>query len=82
MVLHGGLLLVRVRVVGGDDMFFRALSANEEIQFRQWARDNYEPGSAIDGAWHPTIQATCAEINRARAVFVADVPDAEEEPES
>lgn len=53
-------------------MFFRTLTAAEEKRFRQWARDNYEPGSEIKGTWHPVVQAECVEINRRRSVFVAD----------
>lgn len=53
-------------------MFFRKLTAAEEARFRTWARDNYRPGSEINGAWHPSIQDECARMNRERAVFVAD----------
>jgi hypothetical protein len=54
-------------------MFYRALTTAEEQKFREWARDNYEPGSEIKGSWHPVVQAECVAINRQRAMFVADV---------
>lgn len=53
-------------------MFFRTLTPVEESKFRKWAHENYEPGSEIKGIWHPVIQAECVEINRRKAVFVAD----------
>ena len=42
---------------------FRQLSAEEEAQFRQWARDNYTPLDVISGIWHPVVQDECARIN-------------------
>lgn len=53
-------------------MFFRKLTPAEERKFREWARDNYEPGSEIKGTWHPVVQDECVEINRRRSVFVLD----------
>lgn len=53
-------------------MFFRKLTPTEERKFRNWARDNYEPGSEIKGTWHPVVQDECVEINRRRSVFVPD----------
>lgn len=53
-------------------MFFRKLTPVEERKFRNWARDNYEPGSEIKGTWHPVVQDECVEINRRRSVFVPD----------
>lgn len=43
---------------------FRKLDATEEAQFRQWARDNYKPGSKINGVWHPVVQEECTRMNR------------------
>lgn len=43
---------------------FRTLSAEEELEFKQWARENYVPLTPIEGIWHPVIQAECAQINR------------------
>lgn len=53
-------------------MFFRALTTAEEKSFRQWARDNYKPGSEIQGYWHPIVVEECARMQREHAVFVAD----------
>jgi hypothetical protein len=45
-------------------MQFRRLRPKEELQFRVWARGNYEPGSAINPLWHPVVQDECQRINR------------------
>jgi len=42
---------------------FAKLSATQEIEFRQWARDNYVPGSPIKEVWHPVVQAECHYMN-------------------
>ena len=42
---------------------FRDLSADEEKEFRQWARDNYTPYDEIKGVWHPVVQDECVKIN-------------------
>lgn len=36
---------------------FRKLSDSEAEQFRQWARDVFEPGMAIQVYWHPVVRA-------------------------
>lgn len=36
--------------------FFRELSAEEEAEFRQWARDNWKPGDKISPVWHPSVR--------------------------
>jgi hypothetical protein len=33
-------------------MFFRKLDEKEEAEFRQWARNNYEPFTPILGVYH------------------------------
>ena len=43
---------------------FKSLTAEEVAEFKQWARDNYEPLSDIKGIWHPVIQRECALINK------------------
>lgn len=44
---------------------FRELSAEEEIEFRQWARDNHTPGELIkDETWHPAVVSECMEMDR------------------
>ena len=42
---------------------FRDLDKDEEIKFRQWARDNYKVGDPIEWFWHPVIQNECEKIN-------------------
>ena len=43
---------------------FKSIDDTTEIQqFRQWARDNYEPHTPIQGIWHPIVQAECVRIN-------------------
>jgi len=42
---------------------FRPLTSDEESEFRQWARENYECGKQISSAWHPVIQMECARMN-------------------
>jgi hypothetical protein len=42
---------------------FRHLTEEEQAEFRQWARENYQPFSPINGCWHPVIQAECIVIN-------------------
>tara|TARA_R100000995_G_scaffold66146_1_gene34977 strand:+ start:248 stop:469 length:222 start_codon:yes stop_codon:yes gene_type:complete len=40
------------------------LTTEEQISYRQWARDNYVPFTPIDGTWHPEVQFECAFINK------------------
>lgn len=35
---------------------FRELSPAEEEDFRQWARDNYEPNMEVNPTWHPVVR--------------------------
>ena len=42
---------------------FRELTAKEEREFRQWARDNYQAFEPISGVWHPVVQDECRKIN-------------------
>ncbi len=42
---------------------FRTLSTEEEIEFRQWARENYKRFSPISGIWHPVVQDECRKMN-------------------
>ena len=42
---------------------FAKLSAEGEQEFRQWARNNYTPGSVIKTVWHPVVQAECHLMN-------------------
>lgn len=36
--------------------FFRDLSPEEEVSFRQWARDNWTPGVEVSPLWHPVVR--------------------------
>ena len=51
---------------------FRPLTPAEEQVFRQWARDNYAPYSAIEGTWHPVVQDECRLLN-----MLASAPEGE-----
>ena len=42
---------------------FKDLTAQEESEFRQWARDNYVCFSDISGIWHPVVQDECKNMN-------------------
>jgi hypothetical protein len=42
---------------------FRELTPEEVVEFKDWARQNYEPLTEIKGVWHPVIQAECALMN-------------------
>lgn len=42
---------------------FRDLTLEEQKEFRQWARDNYEIGKAISTVWHPVTQQECHIMN-------------------
>jgi hypothetical protein len=42
---------------------FNDLSPEQEEDFRQWAQENYEAFSSINGCWHPVIQDECRLIN-------------------
>jgi len=42
---------------------FRNLSDAEHNSFRQWADDNYVPGTEINPVWHPAVQDRCRELN-------------------
>ena len=39
-----------------DDKFFRHLNPDEEEQFRQWARDNFDPNIEPEPIWHPVVR--------------------------
>ncbi len=42
---------------------FKDLTAEEEDEFRQWARDNYVCFSDVSGVWHPVVQDECSKMN-------------------
>ncbi len=42
---------------------FRTLSGSEEQEFRQWARENFDPNKDdVNSVWHPVIQDECADM--------------------
>lgn len=43
---------------------FRVLTKDEEEEFRQWARDNYEPSTEPRDIWHPIVQDEWKRIQR------------------
>ena len=42
---------------------FIELAPEQEVAFRQWARENYKPGADINSMWHPVVQDECQQIN-------------------
>ena len=40
--------------------FFKDLTPEEEIEFRQWARDNWKLGNEINPVWHPVVKDECS----------------------
>lgn len=38
---------------------WRELSKEEEGEFRQWARDNWEIGDELNPMWHPVVRDEC-----------------------
>lgn len=44
-------------------MDFRKLTDEETAEFRQWARDNYQPGDPINEVWHPVVREECERMN-------------------
>ena len=43
----------------------RKLNEKEEIEFKDWARQNYNPiRDDINYLWHPVIIAECMEIDK------------------
>jgi hypothetical protein len=50
---------------------FKELTANEENEFRQWARDNYICFSDISGIWHNVVQDECSKMNS--EAYVEDI---------
>ena len=51
-------------------LLFRRLDKEEEIEFRQWAKENYQPLSEINGAWHPVVQDECRKMDEERGSFL------------
>lgn len=49
---------------------WRTLTPEEEGEFRQSARDNYEPLTPINGVWHPVYQYECVKMNQERCAEI------------
>ena len=49
---------------------FRDLTPAEEIEFRKWARETYQPFTKISGVWHPVVQDECIKINKENAEYI------------
>jgi hypothetical protein len=49
--------------IPGSDFLFRHLTNEEEVKFRQWARENYVKYSEINPIWHPVVRDECEKIN-------------------
>ncbi|NIN00479.1 MAG: hypothetical protein GTO24_21075 [candidate division Zixibacteria bacterium] len=45
-----------------SEKVFRELSPEEELEFRQWAHDNWSVGDEINSTWHPVVQDECRKI--------------------
>ena len=46
----------------GQSDLFKVLTPDEEKEYRQWARTNWEHGTDINPLWHPAVRAECAQI--------------------
>jgi hypothetical protein len=53
-----------------QDSFFKTLTPEQEIEFRQWARDNYDPIILPDPVWHPVIRDEMAKIKLEKAKVI------------
>lgn len=42
---------------------WKRLTQEEEIPYRQWARNNYKVGSVINMLWHPVTRHECETMN-------------------
>ena len=47
-----------------DAQFFQDLTKNDVADYRQWARENYQPEMEIVSIWHPVVIEECLEIIR------------------
>lgn len=41
---------------------FRDLTPEEEVEFRQWARDNFKGTDTMSSVWHPIVRDECNKI--------------------
>ena len=47
---------------------FRSLSAEQVVEFRQYARDTYTPFEKINELWHPVCRDECEIINEEQSL--------------
>jgi len=52
---------------------FIELAPEQEVAFRQWARENYKPGADINSMWHPVVQDECQQISTKKCICGATV---------
>lgn len=38
-------------------------TAEDEKEYRKWARENYKPGTKINVLWHPVVRHECEAMN-------------------
>ena len=65
----GGGVAPSHTIMKESNPLFKKLSSSEEDEYKQWARDNYEPMTEIKGIWHPSVQAECVEMNKGTDPF-------------
>ena len=63
IVNHFGFQGGKKQALLTDVALFKKLEKAEDLEFRQWARDNYKPLDPIKGVWHPVIQDECKMMN-------------------
>jgi hypothetical protein len=51
-------------------MIFKTLNAIEEMEFRNWARNNYIKDSPVNELWHPVVRDECNRINKGKTDFI------------
>ena len=39
-----------------EDFMFKKLDKEEELKFREWARENWKPNTTPDSLWHPVVR--------------------------
>lgn len=50
-----------------DDSFFRPLDENEQVKFRQWARNHWDPHQDPEIYWHPVVREEWDKISKESA---------------
>ena len=65
MLDRGATVIDSTGVHTGATGFFKTLDAEDEKDYRQWARDNYKVGDPVAVCWHPAVRDECAKMNAA-----------------